>query len=713
MVAAAGLALLVFQIAYEIVAPIGSDDVWWHLALGEAYRSQGPWLEADPLLYTATQGPPPPHSWLFDAGLSAVDALGGSAGLRLAHLAMALLILALAYAVLRRECGERAIALAATTVLLLLMAERLARLRPDLVSIGAAILLYALLLAGEGPPSWRRVAAAAGLVGLWANFHAAFGVGPLLLFAALLGIGLRALLLRLGLGAADPEAPLAEQRAWAVRIGAALVLGLLVALFNPRGVEQHLSYLISSGAQAIGAISDDWQPFDPRPGGRSLQALGLGPWLAANLLGLLFVACAVFAVARLARIRSPEALRAADPVKLALGAAACVAALVSQRFLWMSVFPLLFVLRTLEAFGAGRTACLGAAILALGIGLFETRSVALPTRGQLRPMLARPFSDKYPVDAVAFLAETGLNGHLFGRYSTSGFYGYWLAPGLRTMVNGSLNFPSSVFTDYFAIVNAGGVPRGESFRDALDRQQVDVFLGTGTPEEILPGGKRFYTTLRLEGEPGWVLVSRGPGHSIHLRRSARNAENLERVAAYYERAGVPFDRDAGLDVGQVIETRPDWAIEKRVLPRRYAALREAAASDDPATAFEALGWLATLHLMLGDYERQVGFDLQALALGPSRQGPRRRLVFGLLRLGRSEEALSEARAMGAIDPDDPVAAAFLRAAELRLEAGRARGPRADAVDAFVLKLPVLSWRSRVAVESMLAPRPALSRARAG
>ena len=42
--------------------------------------------------------------------------------------------------------------------------------------------------------------------------------------------------------------------------------------------------------------------------------------------------------------------------------------------------------------------------------------------------------------------------------------------------------------------------RGETFRDALDRLDVDVFLGSGVPEEIFPGSKRFYTTLRLEDD---------------------------------------------------------------------------------------------------------------------------------------------------------------------------------------------------------------------
>ena len=39
--------------------PIFTDDIWWHLSLGAAYLRDGPWLEADPLLFTALTAPPP------------------------------------------------------------------------------------------------------------------------------------------------------------------------------------------------------------------------------------------------------------------------------------------------------------------------------------------------------------------------------------------------------------------------------------------------------------------------------------------------------------------------------------------------------------------------------------------------------------------------------------------------------------------------------
>ena len=59
VVAAFGLALVALQLLFDVAGPIRSDDVWWHIALGDSYRAEGPWLDSDPLLYTAVDGPPP------------------------------------------------------------------------------------------------------------------------------------------------------------------------------------------------------------------------------------------------------------------------------------------------------------------------------------------------------------------------------------------------------------------------------------------------------------------------------------------------------------------------------------------------------------------------------------------------------------------------------------------------------------------------------
>ncbi|MGY8738985.1 MAG: hypothetical protein ACKVIW_15880, partial [bacterium] len=59
-----GPALALVLITLALVGqPIYANDTWIHLALGEAFASQGPLLAADPHLFAAP-GPPSPSSWL-------------------------------------------------------------------------------------------------------------------------------------------------------------------------------------------------------------------------------------------------------------------------------------------------------------------------------------------------------------------------------------------------------------------------------------------------------------------------------------------------------------------------------------------------------------------------------------------------------------------------------------------------------------------------
>ena len=282
VIAGIGLALVAIRVLHLVGAPIATDDVWWHLRLGEEYTVHGPWLASDPLLYTAVEGAPPPHAWLFGVAVSAVDRSLGLHGLRVVHVAIVVFIIGLAYSIFRRESGVRAPAFLATIVFLVLTADRLPRLRPDLFSISAALLLYLLLLQGDEPPSWRRVAASVLLVLVWANFHAAFAVGPLFLVAALFGLAVRIGLRRFkdARGRELPESggASASEGHWIRAVATALVLGLLAALLNPRGIEQHLSFLSSASGSALWAIADDWaglpslllEPESARTGSRRL-----------------------------------------------------------------------------------------------------------------------------------------------------------------------------------------------------------------------------------------------------------------------------------------------------------------------------------------------------------------------------------------------------------------------------------------------------------
>jgi hypothetical protein len=589
---------------------------------------------------------------------------------RLVHALAVAGILWLVYAIFRRESGSPVAACCASCVFVVLAWWRLMQLRPDLVSIAAVLLTYRLLLEPREAPSWKRVGIFLALLLVWANSHALFAVGLCLLVAALAGYVLKALLLR---GVAGGDAEAARAGGAARRVAAALLLGACAALLNPKGLGQYLSFFSSSESSALWKIGDEWSPFNPLSWTRDPGGMSFLTWLTADAVLLAFLLAAGVGLWRFVRRPSPSALEGIDMVLLGLGAASVLAILIAFRFLWLSVLPLLFVLRGLRVALEGRSrgaARVAAALAAVSLAL----ALAFPGPGGFRVVAGDPPSGAsaylsshydphaFHVDGVRFLGDSGLEGNLFNVYWMGGFLDYWLAPRLRTFIDGRMRFPDEVFDDYFSVNFLQGARAGESFLDVLERRQVDVFFGVGYPTPLPLNRRRVYTTAHLEGVRDWLLVSRSVHHAIYLRRGERNRENLARVAAYYARQGVAFDPDRGFDASEVIRARPDWAERHGMLPRDYADLDAARRSPDPEVRFRALDALGLVRALLGDYAQQVGIDRRAAALRPTRRAPRRRLVNGLLRLGRPQEALAAARELSRLDPADPRDALILRIA---------------------------------------------------
>jgi len=564
--------------------PIFTDDIWWHLALGEAYAQQGPWLEEDPLLFTAP-GPPAPAAWLADLALFGLGRCGGFDGLRIAHVLTVTAILALAWSLLRRASGSRIAASLGTGVFAALAAYRLVQLRPHLFTILAALLLYRLLIEDGAPPSRRRLVIAVGLLALWANLHGGFLLGPVLLAAAL-----GSLLLAAGLR--SPQRRHGD-RARATRLALALGLGLLATLANPNGLDQHLAYF-AAGAEtpALTRVADEWARLDPF----RLPVANLPPSpLAWGLVwGLLAAtpAAAVWAALRWRRRAGSDAKSEVDPALVAVAGASLVALLVAVRFLWLGIFPLLLLASgcrsALGVRGAPRRTApwvAAAAALLLVPGFFRLGDWPMISRGL--PLswsgYAQPYSaTKYFTHAVWLLEDAGLEGNLFNEYFMGGFLGFWLAPELRCFINGTLNVTKQTMDANRPIRERRGSEAGEDFLELLDRQRVDLFLGIRLPQVRNPNRPWFYTTGHLERVPGWIPVFRNLRSAVYLRANARNHANLERLADYYAREEVPFDPRLGFDPARVIREAPTWAVEHGLVPIRFEQLATASHRMDPS-----------------------------------------------------------------------------------------------------------------------------------
>lgn len=276
---------------------------------------------------------------------------------------------------------------------------------------------------------------------------------------------------------------------------------------------------------------------------------------------------------------------------------------------------------------------------------------------------AEPYvADRYNGHAVWLLEDTGLEGNLFNEYYQGGFLGFWLAPGLRTFVNGSLNVPPEALETHGAIRRHRGLAPGESLLELLDRNGVDVFMGTRLPQLPKPNRPGSSTTAHLENTPGWIPVFRNLKSALYLRVNEKNRANLERVTAYYARAGVPFDPSRGFEPERVIREARDWAIGHGLVPASLATFEAARWRPDPATRRTAVNRLASLYAALGSYERALQLDEALLRAQPNAWEARRRQVWSLLRLGRTEDAVDASRALARAPPSDRLAHAIARSA---------------------------------------------------
>lgn len=650
----ASLAACCGLVLIAVGQPIFTDDLWWHLGLGAAYAEQGPWLDGDPLLFTAT-GAPSPTSWLADLAFFAGLQAAGFTGLRALHVGLVVAILALVWTSARRAGGSLRVASGVTTAVALLSSYRLFQLRPHLFTILAALLLYRILLRSDRPASAGRILAASLLLALWANLHAGFPLGLALIAASLLSLAL----------AAPFRTPAARSRdlARARGLGVALTVGLIASLLNPSGHQAYLDSLAGGGAM-MGQVSvvDEWRP------------TSLLTFPVANLPPSLLSWCLVWALLAGTALAVPPALRGwgnhggtsrrseVDPVQLGLALGSMLLMLLAVRFLWLGVFPLLFLVGSFRGRPALRIAMPTPVRVVLALLPLLLVPAFLHYGGW--PMISNAISGrwedyrpgyptgKYSTHAAWLMADSGLEGNLFARYVEGGFLGYWLAPSIRTANNGSLNASPEAFQDFLLLRERRGSEAHPDFLELLDAWGFDLFLGSGLPVKGRANRPPAYTTLHLDGAHGWLPVFRNLRSALYLRNNPRNEENLRRIQTYYAEQRVPFDPQRGFDSARVIREAPEWAQRQGLLPSNYSLLL-ARASAAPAQRAAALDRLAGLHLLLGLSAESREANEALLALSPRDPDALRRQLWLQLQAfpeGDTEELASLATRLVAVSP---------------------------------------------------------------
>lgn len=690
--------------------PILTDDTWLHLALGKAYATAGPWLDTDPLLANPL-GPPAPTAWLFDVGLFGIERWTGFTGLRALHLISVAAILALAWWLLRRASGSRIFASLGCSLFAALAAYRLIQLRPHLFTLLAAMALYWLLLESTSPPSRKRIAVAALLFAAWANMHAAFLLGPLLVGTALGGI-----LIAMALGDAERRS---RDRGRAMGLAAAAGLGGAATLLNPSALQPHLAWFIAGReTPELTRVGDEWSAVDlfafPLPG---LPPSPLA-WLIFWGLILAVLALAVHAARRGRHSHNPQQTQAShanetgasmDPALLSIALLSLALPLIAVRFLWLGIFPLLLLAHALRPWlearsqtrwvpwlGASASLLLWLALLNWGTGRLIFATLPGTWAGYAEPYRA----GKYHADLIWMLDDAGLQGTAFADYHMAGFAGYWLAPEIRTLVNGTLNVPQDVIAANLPLRERRGEREGETYTELLDRHGVDLFLGIRLPRAADSTRPWFYSTAHLERTPGWIPIFRNLTGAIYLRANAKNEANLQRLVEYYSEQEVPFDPAVGFDAERVTRKNRTWAMLHGLIPRHFGGITKAAYGSDPKLKVQGRGTLAAVYSALGLYELAVELDRQRLEADPELVAVRRRLVWCLLRLDRTAEALEFAEALGEAPPDDGLSRGIYNAAREAIESD------AETRAGLVARLPLLSYAEAVALTTGLTvPTP--------
>ena len=204
-------------------------DVWWHLRTGQWIWQNGRIPTQDLFTFTSAGRPWIDLHWLFQVVLALAYAAGGVRGMiTLAAAAGASTVLVGLTARDRRSPSW--VVAACWLPALLAMSARLVP-RPEVLSFLAMAIYLSILLRCDDHPALAWLLPAVQL--FWVNAHALFVLGPIILFAYLLGQWLDALLHGNSRG---PLSPRWHGRRWWAHLGGSAAAVGLACLANPYGL---------------------------------------------------------------------------------------------------------------------------------------------------------------------------------------------------------------------------------------------------------------------------------------------------------------------------------------------------------------------------------------------------------------------------------------------------------------------------------------------
>jgi hypothetical protein len=402
------------------VRDVTDPDVWWHLKTGQLIFESHTVPRSDPFSFTRQGQPWTTHEWLAELLMFGVYRMGGWGAL----IVLFSLLTTAAFLFLFLRCAGRPY-MAGLIVLWGAFACRPTwGVRPQTISVLLASILLWLLDRPE--QNSRRLWWIVPLTLFWANLHAGYVLGIVLMVLFLVG-GWLDRLLGFELGSAAEGRTLAR----------VLVVSVLVVALNPNGLRLYSYPFETFTAKAMQSQIAEW--FSP-----NFHRGEYAPFLLM-LLG-------IFAVTSLA----PSAFR---PRQILLVCAGLFAALHSVRnipvFVLVAAPPMAAgitrLLRDRAAPVADRSLVPSAgrvlfhvAILGL-VGIFAWSQ----TMGVIRRQPATE-SREFPSAAVSFLLKHRLSGPLFNHYDWGGYLIWRLSPEYRVFVDGRADLYGDKFLKEFS-----------------------------------------------------------------------------------------------------------------------------------------------------------------------------------------------------------------------------------------------------------------------
>ncbi|MFO8006288.1 MAG: hypothetical protein R6V05_00975 [Candidatus Brocadiia bacterium] len=459
--------------AAAFLGPLVAYDLWWHLRAGEIILSEGAVPQADPFSYTAAGAPWVYHSWLSGVVLHLVHRAAGLAGIVGLRVALITLALMIAWVTARRR-GVSA-ALASVLVLVACLQLRVRALaRPYLFSF-VLFTSFAWLLwrccgqqdaDDESPASlaaylWGgrgRLLALPFLTVLWANLHAGFLSGILLL--GCFGVGE---MVRLGTGRGGPYLRRLLREPCGARFRAMFLAGVLclgASLVTPHGPGALLySFRLLSEVQLLGQIKE-WQPM-PLAGHYAVF------WGVAALGGVIMLRSLWFA-ARGGRLRGEAGVYVTD--LLLFGGFALLAIQSRRHLAWVLLLTPALLGRHLPVERGGsverptrrRLYAAAVYVLAAGVGVWPLAR-AWPPRPE-------PSQEVTPVGACDFIESQRLDYRFYNTYEWGGYLIYRFWPAMRVFIDGRCLVYGDELIGQALRVERGG----EGWRQVLDRWGVQM-----------------------------------------------------------------------------------------------------------------------------------------------------------------------------------------------------------------------------------------------